>query len=140
MPLAAVTRLRVRRLRFLPQFLISAYRSRAEARRTEGYLAADMRTTGARVFWTRTLWRDTAAMRRFMAGGGAGGLAAGYLAVMGRGRGPAARRRAPVARESFAGAEPRRDAAAELATPQPRLIAAAPARDTGATPIEGSHP
>jgi hypothetical protein len=29
-----------------------------------------MRTTGARVFWTRTLWRDTAAMRRFMAGGG----------------------------------------------------------------------
>jgi hypothetical protein len=69
MPFAAVTRLRVRRLRFLPVFLISAYRSIAQARRTEGCIAADMRTSGGRVFWTCSLWRDTDAMRRFMGSG-----------------------------------------------------------------------
>ncbi len=29
-----------------------------------------MRITGARVFWTRSQWRDAAALRRFMASGG----------------------------------------------------------------------
>jgi hypothetical protein len=69
MPLAAVTRLRVRRWRFLPLFLASAYRSLTQARRSDGCLAADMRTTGSYVFWTRSLWRDAAAMRSFMGNG-----------------------------------------------------------------------
>lgn len=69
MPLAAVTRLRVRKRRFLPLFIITAFRSRSEARRTEGCLGADMRAARNRVFWTRTLWRDLAAMRQFMRGG-----------------------------------------------------------------------
>jgi hypothetical protein len=69
MPLAAVTRLRVRSLRFLPQFLLGTYRSLAQARRADGCLAADVRATSGRVFWTRTLWRDGAAMRAYMIGG-----------------------------------------------------------------------
>lgn len=79
MPLAAVTRLRVRGFRFLPLFLLSAFRSIAQARRIEGCIAADMRTTGGRVFWTRTLWRDTAAMRAFMRSGGLHGYAMSKL-------------------------------------------------------------
>jgi hypothetical protein len=79
MPLAAVTRLRVRSLRFLPLFVVSAYRSIAQARRTEGCLAADMRTAGGRVFWTRSLWRDAAAMRTFMRSGGVHGYAMSKL-------------------------------------------------------------
>lgn len=71
MPLAAVTRLRVRKAYVVPLFLLIAWRSREQARATEGCLSADMRTTGNRVFWTRSLWRDAAAMRRFMGSGGA---------------------------------------------------------------------
>ena len=39
-----------------------------------------MRTTGGRVFWTRSLWRDSAAMRTFMQSGGAHGTAMSKLA------------------------------------------------------------
>jgi hypothetical protein len=66
MPIAAVTRLRLRKLRFVPLLLVSAIRSRRQAQASEGCLAADVRMQGARVFWTRTLWRDTRAMREFM--------------------------------------------------------------------------
>ena len=69
MPLAAVTRLRVRSVRFLPLFLIGAYRSLWQARAAGGYLGADMRATAGLVFFTRTLWRDRAAMRAFMGSG-----------------------------------------------------------------------
>ena len=69
MPLAAITRLRVRRLRFVPLLVFHAFRSRRQADRADGCLAADVRTLGSRVFWTRTLWRDAAAMRAFMNSG-----------------------------------------------------------------------
>jgi hypothetical protein len=69
MPLAAVTRLRIRSLRFFPLFIVGAFRSRRQALRADGCLAADVRTIRGRVFWTRTLWRDEAAMRSFMVGG-----------------------------------------------------------------------
>ena len=68
-PLAAVTRLRVRSVRFLPLFLIGAYRSLWQARAASGCLGADMRATAGLVFFTRTLWRDSAAMRAFMGSG-----------------------------------------------------------------------
>jgi hypothetical protein len=69
MAIAAITRLRLRTLRVVPLFLIGAFRSRRQALASEGCLAADVRTIGARVFWTRTLWRDAGAMREFMRSG-----------------------------------------------------------------------
>ncbi len=68
MPVAAVTRLRLRTLRFAPLLTWGAIRSLRQARRSDGCLAADVRTEGARVFWTRTLWRDPKAMHDFIVG------------------------------------------------------------------------
>ena len=69
MPLAAITRLRRRKLYTVPLVLIGAIRSKRQALSANGCLAADVRMIGVRVFWTRTLWRDTAAMREFMRSG-----------------------------------------------------------------------
>ena len=69
MPIAAVTRLRIRSFRFFPPFIVGAFRSLLQARRADGCLAADVRTIRGRVFWTRSLWRDAAAMRGFLGGG-----------------------------------------------------------------------
>ena len=69
MAIAAITRLRLRKLHLLPLFMLGALRSRRQALASDGCLAADVRMLGARVFWTRTLWGDTAAMLDFMRGG-----------------------------------------------------------------------
>jgi len=69
MPIAAVTRLRLRSLRFLPAHLFYAIRALRQARRSDGCLAADVRQLGLRVFWTRTLWRDHRVLRDFMVSG-----------------------------------------------------------------------
>ena len=55
MPVAAITRLRLRKWRYVPLLILSAMRSKRQALASEGCLAADVRTQGARVFWTRTL-------------------------------------------------------------------------------------
>jgi hypothetical protein len=69
MPLASITRLRVRSVRYLPEFLWRAFASVRQARATPGCLAADVRREARLVFWTRTLWRDEAATRVFMGTG-----------------------------------------------------------------------
>jgi hypothetical protein len=74
MPIAAVTRLRLRRWRFVPLFILAALRSRRQARASEGCMASDVRMQGARLFWTRTLWRDTNTMRAFMRSGAHGAV------------------------------------------------------------------
>jgi quinol monooxygenase YgiN len=69
MPLASITRLRVRSIRYLPEFLWRALGSVRQARRSPGCLAADVRREAKLVFWTRTLWRDEPSMRAFMTTG-----------------------------------------------------------------------
>jgi hypothetical protein len=69
MPLASVTRLRLRSLRFSPLLFWRAFRSLRQARSTGGCAAADARTIRGRVFWTRSVWRDRQATRAFMTGG-----------------------------------------------------------------------
>src|SRR5690242_18875229 len=69
MPIAAITRLRLRSFRFLPAHIVYAIRSQRQARGSDGCLAVDVRQQGFRVFWTRTLWRDAKAMRAFATGG-----------------------------------------------------------------------
>ena len=68
MPLASITRLRLRSIRFVPRFIFDALRAKRQARISDGCLAADTRAQGL-VFWTRTLWRDTAAMNAYRASG-----------------------------------------------------------------------
>jgi hypothetical protein len=69
MPVASITRLRVRPIRYLPEFLWRALMSVRQARRLDGCLFADVRREVKLVFWTRTLWRDEQAMRAFMTSG-----------------------------------------------------------------------
>ncbi len=69
MPLASITRLRVRSVRYLPEFLWRALGSVRQARNSLGCIFADVRREMKLVFWTRTLWRDEQSMRAFMASG-----------------------------------------------------------------------
>lgn len=69
MPLASITRLRVRSIRYLPEFLWHAFRSVRQARNSPGCIAADVRREVKLVFWTRTLWHDEPSMRAFMTTG-----------------------------------------------------------------------
>jgi hypothetical protein len=66
MPLASITRLRVRSIRYLPEFLLRAMGSVRQARRSSGCLSADVRREVQLTFWTRTLWEDERSMRAFM--------------------------------------------------------------------------
>lgn len=69
MPLASITRLRVRSIRFFPPFIWLAIRSLRQARGAAGCLFADVRRERALVFWTRTMWQDESTMRAYMKSG-----------------------------------------------------------------------
>ena len=69
MPFVSITRLRVRRWRYLPGFLIQSLRAALQAKRATGNLAVSVLRDAGRAFWTRTVWRDEAAMRAFMRSG-----------------------------------------------------------------------
>ena len=65
----SITRLHVRSLRYLPLFLLHAFRSGSQTRTAEGMLGFDSRTEGGRVFWTRTIWNSEADMKRYRSSG-----------------------------------------------------------------------
>jgi Antibiotic biosynthesis monooxygenase len=69
MSLASITRLRVRSIRYLPEFLLRALASVRQARGSPGCLSADVRREVKLIFWTRTLWRDEQSMRALMTSG-----------------------------------------------------------------------
>src|SRR5215472_7774958 len=69
MPFVSITRLRVRSCRYVPGFLIQSLRAALQARGTAGSLAVSVLRDANRAFWTRTVWRDEAAMRVFMRSG-----------------------------------------------------------------------
>jgi Domain of unknown function (DUF3291) len=69
MPIVSITRLRVRSWRYVPQFLIQSVRAARQAKRASGSLAVSVLRDADRAFWTRTVWRDEAAMRSFMRSG-----------------------------------------------------------------------
>jgi quinol monooxygenase YgiN len=50
-------------------YLIEAFRAARQAERTPGSLAVSVLRDAGRAFWTRTVWRDEAAMRSFMQSG-----------------------------------------------------------------------
>jgi hypothetical protein len=69
LPFVSVTRLRVRSWRYLPAFLIHSWRAARQAKHASGNLAVSVLRADNRAFWTRTVWRDEAAMRTFMRSG-----------------------------------------------------------------------
>jgi heme-degrading monooxygenase HmoA len=69
MPFVSITRLRVRRWRYLPQFVFQSVLAAREARRAPGSVAVSVLRDADLAFWTRTVWRDEAAMRSFMRSG-----------------------------------------------------------------------
>jgi hypothetical protein len=66
MPLVAVTRLRIRSVRFLPLFLLHAVRSMRQARASAGMLRAEVFSDAARTYWTCSVWQDQQSMRAYM--------------------------------------------------------------------------
>jgi heme-degrading monooxygenase HmoA len=69
MPFVSITRLRVKSWRYMPVFLIQSFRAARQAKMAAGSLAVSVLRDGDRAFWTRTVWRDEAAMRSFMQSG-----------------------------------------------------------------------
>lgn len=61
----SVTRLRIRKWRYLPGFLYFTLWSLLQAKRAEGNLGTSLQRDAQRVFWTITVWRDEPSMRAF---------------------------------------------------------------------------
>jgi hypothetical protein len=65
MPFVSVTRLRVRSILYLPQFIIWALKSSRQAQRAEGFVGGRLMHEARNTFWTLTVWRDDAAMNAY---------------------------------------------------------------------------
>ena len=68
MPSVSITRLRVRKWRYLLAFVLWATRSVRQAKRAPGNLGVGLLRDRNNTFWTKTVWTDDAAMRAFMLG------------------------------------------------------------------------
>jgi hypothetical protein len=69
MPLVSITRLRVRSWRYLPAFLLGAFRAARQARLAAGSLAVSVLRDARLAFWTRTVWSGEKEMRAFTLSG-----------------------------------------------------------------------
>jgi hypothetical protein len=69
MSAVSITRLRVRSWLFLPAFLFHAILSAWQVRKAAGIQSATLLKDNWRTYWTRTVWTDEAAMKKFMVSG-----------------------------------------------------------------------
>jgi heme-degrading monooxygenase HmoA len=69
MPFVSITRLRVRSWRYLPGFLVQAFRAARQAKTAPGNLSVNLLRDAGFAFWTCTLWTNEDAMRGFMLSG-----------------------------------------------------------------------
>jgi Domain of unknown function (DUF3291) len=67
--MVSVTRLRVRKWRFLPAFLVGAIRSALQAKSAAGAIRVAALADARRAFWTCTVWDDEKSMRAFLNSG-----------------------------------------------------------------------
>jgi hypothetical protein len=65
----SVTRLRVRSLFYLPQFVWHAFQSSAQTERSPGFLAGRVLREARNTFWTVTAWNEAEAMNAFRVSG-----------------------------------------------------------------------
>jgi hypothetical protein len=69
MPLISVTRLRVRSLGYLLQFIWEALKSARQAEHSSGFLGGRLLRNAKNAFWTLTAWKDETAMNAYRTGG-----------------------------------------------------------------------
>ena len=69
MALISVTRLRVRSVLYLPEFLWDTAKSARQVQRSTGFLGGRLLVNLPYVFWTMTVWLDEAAMNAYRTGG-----------------------------------------------------------------------
>ena len=69
MPSISLTRLRLRSLRFLPQFGLHAMRSIAQVKKAPGFQRGALLPDREWTFWTLTAWDSHEAMRQYMLAG-----------------------------------------------------------------------
>jgi hypothetical protein len=69
MAFISVTRLRVRSLRYLPQFIWRTMQSVRQTERASGFLGGRLLRETRNAFWTITVWEDEAAMNAFRGSG-----------------------------------------------------------------------
>jgi heme-degrading monooxygenase HmoA len=69
MTLISVTRLRLRSVRYLPEFIWLSLLSLLQAKRASGNLKTQLVRDAHLTFWTLTAWENEAAMRLFMTQG-----------------------------------------------------------------------
>ena len=65
MVFVSVTRLRIRKWRYLPAFFYYTLLSARQARRAAGNQGMSIHRDARQVYWTITVWRDEPAMRDF---------------------------------------------------------------------------
>jgi heme-degrading monooxygenase HmoA len=69
MVFVSLTRLRVRSMRFLPQFFLYALRSRQQVKKSPGFVTGSLLADRNWTFWTMTAWDAEPSMRAFMTSG-----------------------------------------------------------------------
>jgi quinol monooxygenase YgiN len=69
MVFVSVTRLRLRSAWYLFPLAWRTFRVNQQIRAADGCLASQVRRGRERIFWTKSVWRDEAAMRAFMSSG-----------------------------------------------------------------------
>lgn len=65
----SITRLRVRSIFYMPLFILHAMRTMMQAQRAEGIQGVETRIEKNNVIWTKTVWSDEAAMKRYRGAG-----------------------------------------------------------------------
>ncbi len=65
----SVTRLRIRSIFYLPQFIWQTLKTGRQAERANGFLGGRLVREAGNIFWTLTMWTDEAAMRGYRSAG-----------------------------------------------------------------------
>ena len=69
MAFISVTRLRIRSVFYLPQFIWHTLKSQRQVARATGFLGGRLMRDPGNAFWTVTAWEDEAAMRAYRGSG-----------------------------------------------------------------------
>ena len=65
----SITRLRVRSIFYMPAFLLHAMRTSTQAQKADGILGVETRFEKNNVVWTKTVWADEDAMKKYRGSG-----------------------------------------------------------------------